>query len=103
MQINITLDGYDVHSQLEGALRKAINEYIVPKMEEYMKEAISDEKVGEYILQRMKVNLDYASYDPHRNGDMLCNLIQDRIAEIASRITDEDIKKVILQRFACKL
>lgn len=98
MIIDIRLEKYEIEGVLKECVEKAIEKDVYPKIEDYLKKAVSSELVGEIILDRIKKTLEYSSLDRSMITG-LSTILKDRVQEISDRITDEDLKKIILQRF----
>lgn len=91
----------DVNSREEigGLIERVFEEKIVPDLYKQIYERVNTEEIGSILQDRIEQALRYASFDSSCQIHSLSRIFQDRVQEIASRITDEDLKKVLLNRF----
>lgn len=99
MEFTVKIDDFEKKQIIADAVDKAINETIYPQILEYVKKAVSTEAVGELILKRINECFEYSSYNPGRSPNSIGAILEERVKEIAARITDEQLKNAILNKF----
>lgn len=105
MQLIIKIDDYDFNKLNRAAIEKAIQEYVEPKVAEYLTKYVNAEEVARIIESRMSETLNYGTYD---SGKILSDkgvaaLLDKAISKVAQSITDEELKNFILERLINKL
>lgn len=99
MECILKVEASETKQMIGEAVEKAINETIYPEVLNYVKRAVSTEAVGELILKRINECFEYSNYNSGRSPNSIGAILEERITEIAARITDEQLKNALLQKF----
>lgn len=97
MDVQVNIDQYDFRNSMDSAIKDAIHDHVEPKVAEYLKENINDEKVAEILMDKLKSTLSYGSWENRASESGVVKMFNDHICEVARNIKDEDLKNYLFE------